>query len=102
MCSEAGGAGQRQEFPIQFLSSFLCKAVLGPGEVAELVPQAQEGEMNSHLVTILLSHKLVCFGYTEKFQLFFAAFKTVGCGGLASRGRFAEGPRKGDIVRKHR
>lgn len=97
---EAGGAGQRQQFPVQFPSSFQC--ILGPGEAAELVPQAQEEKMNSHLVTILLSNKLVCFGYTENFQCFFAAFKTVGCGGLASRGRFGEGPRKGDIVRKYR
>lgn len=83
-----------QQFPLQFLFSLLCKAVLAPREVAELAPQAQEGKMNSHLVTALLSHKPVWFDYTEKIKTFFAAFKTAGCD--ASRGRFAEGPRQTD------
>lgn len=91
----------RQQFPVQFLSSLLCKAIPAPGEVAELAPQAQEGKMHSHLVTTLLSHKPVCFGYIEKFKPFFAAFKTAGCDDLASTGRFAEGPRKREIIRKH-
>ncbi|GAB0187635.1 cAMP-dependent protein kinase inhibitor alpha [Grus japonensis] len=56
--------------------SLFRKAILAPGEVEELAPQAQEGKMNSHLVTTLLSHKPVCFGYVEKFKPFFAAFKT--------------------------
>lgn len=77
-----------------------ARPFLASGEVAELAPQAQEGKMNSHLLTTLPSHKPVCFGYIEKFKPFFAAFKTAGCDDLASRGRFAEGPRKREITRK--
>jgi len=50
--------------------------------------------MNRHLVTNLLSCKPVCFGYIEKYKPFFPVFKTAGCDDLASRGRFAEGPRE--------
>lgn len=80
----------RQQFPVQFLSSLLCKAILVPGESAELAPPAQEEKINSHLATTLLSHKPVCFGYIEKFKPIFAAFKREGCD--ASGGRFAERP----------
>lgn len=90
MLGSRRGQAWTGKFPVQFLSSLPRKAILAPGDVAELAPQAQEGKMNSHLVTTLCSHKPVCFGYIEKSKPFFAAFKTVSCDDLASRGRFAE------------
>lgn len=82
----------RQQFPVQFLSSLLCKAILVSGESAQLAPRAQGEMIKSRLATALLSHKPVFFGYTEKFKPFFAAFTTEGYDDLASGARFAEGP----------
>jgi len=40
---QEGADMDRQQFPVQFLSSLLCKAILAPGKVAEWAAQAQKG-----------------------------------------------------------
>lgn len=87
---QEGVGMDRPQFPVQFLSSLLYKAILG------LWGSCRTGTTS----TGREDDKPVCFGYIEKFKPFFAAFQTAGCDDLASRGRFAEGPRKREITRK--
>lgn len=80
--------------PTKILCLFPRGTLLLKGDT---VGQRQEEErINSFSVTTSFFHKPVSFTYMEKFKIFFTAFKISSCDYLASRSRFAKGPRRGN------
>lgn len=95
VCWEARGGRHGQASFLSYSPSVSsARPFWPPGEFAELAPKAQEGKDEQPFSDNLTLPQASLFCYKEKFKLFFAALKTASCDDLASRCKFAEGPRK--------